>query len=432
MPRWLYTLINLARRLWVRSALFMAAALFAAGLAWMIGPMMPSWLGGLFGGDTGERLLSIMASSMLVVATFSIGTMVTAHQGAAGMATPRVAPLLFEESQALHAISTFIGTFVYSLVTLIALDTGLISPGGRALMFLVSLGVLLVVVITLVRWIDDIARLGQIHNTLGAIERATRNALTSDPQSLQRVGRPYDELPQGRDVCAHSVGFVQTIDFEALDKAVGGTGLQLYLTARPGTFCHRARPLARLVGTAGNGEALSASRGLDDALERSIAVAFVIGPRRTMLQDPRYGFELMGEVGAKALSPGINDPGTAIDAMVSATRSIDYWHANRPDDPGPPRFGWLHANPLGFDDLVPDVFETLIRYGGGHASVMLRLYKSLEALAAIDPAHLPAIRALAARARSAWLDDIRAEHERQTLKRAHDSLVERLAGAASR
>ncbi|MEZ5653077.1 MAG: DUF2254 family protein [Burkholderiaceae bacterium] len=431
MPRWLYVLIQLTRRLWVRTALFTLLALAAAAAAWLFEPWVPDSIGELLGGEAVERLLSILASSMLVITTFSLGTMVSAFQAAAGLATPRVAPLMVEGSVALHAISTFVGTFVFSVTGIVAIDSGLIGTGGRALMFIFSFAILSVVVITLIRWVDDVSRLGQIHDTLRTIELSTREALDSDPLSRPGLGHAYTSLPEGHDVYANGVGFVQTIDFKAIDEARAGLDLEIYLTAWPGSFCHRHRQLCRIVPPAmpdprGDTDVKSI---LDDALQRvasAISAAFVIGPRRTLLQDPRYGFTLMGEVAAKALSPGVNDPGTAIDAIVSATRTLDFWQRECTARDPQTQYDWLYANPLAFDDLAPEFFETLIRHGANDASVMLRLYKSLEAIAQLAPQGRATIERLAvlshARCQAAQLID----DERLRLTRANAALIEHL------
>ena len=430
MSRWLFLLTQIFSRLWVRTALFTVGAILAAVAASLLGYAMPVWMGVYLGGETVERLLSILASSMLVIATFSLGTMVSAHQAVSNMATPRVAPMLTEGSAALHAISTFAGTFVYSLVTLIALDSGLIPPGGRALLFVVSLVVLTIVVVTLIRWVDEVSRLGQIQDTLSAIERNTREAIESDPLSRPGLAIPYDAMPDGQDVMADQVGFVQTVDYDAIAQAVAGSGLHVYLTARPGTYCHRQRPLCRLV-TPDPGARIDAHTHGDHARDRlrrigeSIVDAFVIGPRRTILQDPRYGFTLMGEVAAKALSPGINDPGTAIDAIVSATRTLDHWVGHYAKAPDGYRFDWLHASPIRLDTLMAPFLETLIQHGGHEPRVMVRLIKGLDAVVAMDPQAAGLVRRALDDAQARWqaAGEI-PPHRRDALDTARRQLIE--------
>ena len=61
-------------------------------------------------------ILSILASSMLVVATFSLGTMVQAFAAAASPATPRAARVLIDDPFSQNVLATFLGAFVFAMV----------------------------------------------------------------------------------------------------------------------------------------------------------------------------------------------------------------------------------------------------------------------------------------------------------------------------
>jgi uncharacterized membrane protein len=60
----------------------------------------------------------------------------------------------------------------------------------------------------------------------------------------------------------------------------------------------------------------------DDALERAVDKLVVIGPERSFSEDPRLGFITLGEIGSRAMSPGVNDPGTAIDVLTRMGRLL--------------------------------------------------------------------------------------------------------------
>ena len=70
--------------------------------------------------DSVESLLTVMASSMLVIATFAVGSMVAAYSSASTGATPRSFPLVIADDVSQNALSAFIGAFIFSLVSLIA------------------------------------------------------------------------------------------------------------------------------------------------------------------------------------------------------------------------------------------------------------------------------------------------------------------------
>ncbi|MDF1643296.1 MAG: DUF2254 domain-containing protein [Pseudomonadales bacterium] len=62
-----------------------------------------------------NTLLSTMSASMLVIATFAVGTMVTSYAAASSKATPRSFSLVIADDVSQNALSAFIGSFIYSV-----------------------------------------------------------------------------------------------------------------------------------------------------------------------------------------------------------------------------------------------------------------------------------------------------------------------------
>ena len=127
--------------------------------------------------DSVESLLSIMAASMLVIATFSVASMVSAYASAANTATPRSFPLVVADDASQNALSTFVGSFIFSIVALTALKNDYFGSAGLFILFVLTVLVFSIVILTFVRWVDRIARLGRMGSTIGKIEDATAGAL---------------------------------------------------------------------------------------------------------------------------------------------------------------------------------------------------------------------------------------------------------------
>jgi uncharacterized membrane protein len=126
------------------------------------------------------------------------------------------------------------------------------------------------------------------------------------------------------------------------------------------------------------------------------AAEFVVEPSRTFAQDPRFGLIVLTEIASRALSPAVNDPGTAIGILVRAVRLIALWRDPKPeaDARAPVAFPRLWAPAICVDDLFADAFRPIARDGAGLVEVQLRLQASLQALHALGG---PAMRAAAAR-----------------------------------
>ncbi len=87
-------------------------------------------------------------------------------------------------------LATFIGSFLFSLVGIIALITGAYGETGRLVLFLVTIGVIILVVVTLLRWIDHLSRLGSVTETTERVEKATaRRAETLAARPISAASR---------------------------------------------------------------------------------------------------------------------------------------------------------------------------------------------------------------------------------------------------
>ena len=151
MDRWLngnwgQRLRELLRRMWVRVTLFSLSGVALAALAWWVGPYLPYVPEIELASGSVDALLNIVASSMLTVTTFSMSIIVGAYGSATTSATPRSNTLLAADPAAQNAVSIFIGSFLFSIVGIIVLRTGAYGPGGRAVLFLVTIAVVAVIV----------------------------------------------------------------------------------------------------------------------------------------------------------------------------------------------------------------------------------------------------------------------------------------------
>src|SRR5690606_27710414 len=84
---------------------------------------------------------------------------------------------LIADSSAQSALATFIGAFLFSVVGLIALSTGVYGDSGRVVLFAATVAVIGVITLTLLRWIDQLSSFGRVGSTIRLVERVTREAM---------------------------------------------------------------------------------------------------------------------------------------------------------------------------------------------------------------------------------------------------------------
>ena len=325
-----------------------------------------------------NTLLSTMSASMLVIATFAVGAMVTAYASASSQATPRSFSLVIADDVSQNALSTFIGSFIYSIVGLIALQNEYFGKAGHFALFALTLAVFALVIITFVRWLDRIARLGRIQTTVESVEAATRKALLRRKQQPRLCGKPVSlEQENMIPFFPRKIGYLQVIEMALLQEYAEKQQLHVRVASLPGVFCTPDRPLAFFRASAADGKPLS-SQDLDcDILHK----AFVIDRYRTFTDDPRFGLIVLSEIASKALSPGINDPGTAIHVIGAMVRLLTEWSEQQPcDEPLTVTYDRIEVPELSAADMLEDAFAAIGRCGANTVEVAIRLQKGLKSL----------------------------------------------------
>lgn len=379
LSRLQWLLLQLTRQVWVRATAFSVLGILTALVALVVKRYIPPDIPTKIGSDAVDSLLNIIAASMLSVTIFSLSTMVAAYASATSNVTPRATRLLAEDSTAQNALATFIGSFLFSLVGIIVLRTGLYGDTGRVVLYVVTLVVIALIVLTLLRWIDYVLRLGRVQPTSERVEKAVATAMHRRKSAayLGGIPRPDDngDVPEGAiAVYAKRFGYVQHIDMQALQEAGDVLDGRVYVDALPGRLVDTVAPLCFLVGET------------SETILDKVRGGFTVGDARSFDQDPRFGLCVLSEIASRALSLALNDPGTAIDIISRGARVLAIWADTdeQPLDSGKDiRFPRVHVPPLLLDELFDDFFSPIARDGASIVEVGLHLLKALQALANI-------------------------------------------------
>lgn len=371
-----FTLNRLRERLWVKPLLM---GLLSVGTVFMAGQAdhLP------FGEDvpditkdTIETLLSILSASMLVIAMFAVGAMLSAYATASNAATPRAFTVVVADDVSQNALSVYLGAFIFSVVALIALLNDYYGLFGRFSLFILTILVFVLVIASFVRWMDRIARLGRMRTIVDKVEAATAKSLTRARQKPTLGARLAEGSPRGQALYGDDTGYVQSIHLIDLQALAEKHQCHFVIAARPGVFASAGQPLLYIQEQA----------SIDDNLRAEIIKAFVIAGSRTFDDDPRFGFVVLSEIASRALSPGVNDPGTAIDIIGTLVRLFTDW-VKTPGS-GDIEFDRISVEAIHPDNFFDDAFNAIARDGADTIEVVIRLQKAFYALAAIDNSDL--------------------------------------------
>lgn len=368
---------RLRERLWVRplvvcllsvGAAFVAKLADDAGLAHFVPEISL---------DSIQSLLSIMASSMLVIATFSVSSMVSAYASASSTATPRSFGLVVADDVSQNALSTFVGAFIFSIVALMAAKNAYFEKAGIFVLFSLTAFVFGIVIFTFVRWVDSVARLGRIGSTIDKVEKATADALRLRQKIPHLCGLPVNtsQAQTGQPVFVKQSGYVQHIDMSTIQTWADQTDVQVTIAALPGSLVTPDRALA-YVSNLSNDKA--------DIDFSCIIESFQIGSDRLFEDDPRFGFVVLSEIAGRALSPAVNDPGTAISVIGAQLRLFILWSRPAKErESEMPKYDRISVPEISIDDMFDDAFTAIARDGASVVEVSVRLQKALGSLASI-------------------------------------------------
>jgi uncharacterized membrane protein len=286
------------------------------------GDLSSRWSGWLFGGDAdaARSLLGVIASSLITVTALTFSLTVVTLQLASSQFSPRLLRTFTRDHFVQVTLALFLSTFTYALTVLRAVRSG--GDSGQAefvpkiavtLAFVLAVVSVLGLVLFLAHLTEQIRVETMLRNVHRDASSTMRTVLPErEPSADPRLVQPPPQPPPGAlALLGKDDGFLTWINRDALlDLAVREHAV-LRLDVYPGSFLVCGTPMGTAWPVAGEGFD-------DDAAQRiaeGVAGCVHVGLERTSAQDVGYGLRQLTDVANKALSPGINDPTTAIHAL---------------------------------------------------------------------------------------------------------------------
>jgi len=324
-----------------------------------------------------QDLLNTISSSMLVIATLAVASMLSAFSNADSIATPRSFKIVITDDVSQNALSIFIGAFIFSIVATVALDNSYYNKAGRFILFLSTLSFFAVVIITFLWWVDSISRLGRLEHIISQVEKVATKSLSVYVKNPLLKGKAIsnnisNEIP----IFSIKNGYLQYLNMAVLQTYAEEININIRLNCLPGKYVQPNTTIAYI----------SATNNIDiKNITQKINETFHVGHTRAFDDDPRFGLTVLSEIASKALSSGINDPGTAIQIIGSHERLFFLW--NKPVEEGEEstvQYDRIEVPTLVIKDLFEDAFRPIARDGANNIEVMQRLQKTFYALDTID------------------------------------------------
>ena len=384
---------SLRTSFWFVPALMVLGAMaLVYGLTSLDAWLQPAQLAGISwiytGSPEGARsMLSTIAGSMLTVAGLSFSITIAALTLASTQFGPRLLRNFIRDTGNQVVLGTFIAGYIYCLLVLRTVRGGEDNPFVPQISVTFGVGMALAGVGVLIYFIHHIAQSIQAAHLIAMVGEELDHAV--DHLFPERIGheepkgeRPAldAQLPQHFEhdaiqVPSKNTGYLQTVDDNRLLAAAVDEDVVVRLIHRPGDWVVAGSPLV---------EIWPPHRGDDSELVQRIVDVFVFGIQRTETQDVEFPMRQLVEIAVRALSPGINDPHTAIMCIdrlgASLVRLSDRTFPSpyRYDDAGQLR---VIASPLAWSDIMDTAFNEIRQYGQSSAVVTLRLLGTIAYIA---------------------------------------------------
>jgi uncharacterized membrane protein len=262
--------------------------------------------------DAARQILIAIAAAVITVAGVVFSITILVLQLASQQFGPRMLRNFIRDTGTQVSLGAFVATFVYSILVLASVSDPP-DPFVPHLSITVAIALTLVDLGVLIYYIDHVATSIQLTTVVSGIARDFRSTLTNvqaDAKRLQVDVRPGDTdvpavLPDfsGR-IAAERSGFLQAIGHARLVEIAAESNAVIRLMHRPGHFVVAGQLLAAVAPATAVGDVASA-----------LAAAHIVGPSRTLTQDPGFAIDQLVEVALRALSPAVNDTFTALNCI---------------------------------------------------------------------------------------------------------------------
>lgn len=333
--------------------------------------------------DSARSILTIIAGAMMGVAgtVFSI-TLVVLTLASSQLGSRLVRNFMYDKLNQV-VLGTYVSSFVFCLIILSSLKDNDSFNFVPAISVLAALASAIAGIVLLIIFIHHVSMSIQSDKVISDISEAMSKSI----RKLFPEGIGHEEEKQAPDInslhqkyalkpevrCKRS-GYLQSIDGQGLMKIAQDNDFIIILHHRPGDFLVQDMVVCEVL----------CNEEYDKELNENIYNDFIIGKVRTPLQDAEFSIHQMVEIAARALSPGVNDPYTAIACIDNLTSVMCYLAGVA--FPSPYRYDSedklrVIADNHTFAGMLNAAFNQIRQYAEGSPSVMIRL---LEAMVTIN------------------------------------------------
>lgn len=260
--------------------------------------------------DLAQTILGTLSGALLTMTTVTFSTIMVVLTMYSSQFSPRALQNFLNKSSTQRVLGIFMGGFVYTILSLLFMRKASINHEVIS----ASVGVVLAVVCLafFAFFIHNVGTSVQVSRLIRELTNDVIKALQSEKKGMKdnkvvwSEEKPFfvQSFPFVSEVKSDAFGYIQYIEYESLTK----------WATEHDAIVDIVRPIGAFCGTQSVVATVYSQKELDS---EKLSSHFTLGEERSILQDVEYGIEKIVEIALRALSPGINDPNTAIRCIHS-------------------------------------------------------------------------------------------------------------------
>lgn len=252
---------------------------------------------------TARSLLTTFIGGLISIMVFSFSMVMILLNQASSNFSPRVLPGLISDRKHQIILGIYIATLLYCIFTLVSIEpTGSTYqlPGFSVLLAIFGMTCCLA---AFVFFIHSISQAIQINNILDRIHETAKQRLIDLLKKEDDLGEAFPETSNWHIVKSPHYGYFQDFNLESLITLLEKNDVKLEILILKGTYVFEGSPLLKL------------NKKPSEDLQEDLLSVFHFAKNELVKDNYLLAFKQISEVAIKAMSPGINDPGTALNAI---------------------------------------------------------------------------------------------------------------------
>ncbi|UUD64558.1 DUF2254 domain-containing protein [Pseudomonas seleniipraecipitans] len=338
---------------------------------WMLALKQNVDIGMVRNAENARLILATLVTGILSLMVFSFSMVMVVLNNAAASLSPRVIPGLISSKGHQKTLGIYLGSILYALLLITTIEQG-DTDRVPSLGVLITLAMGITCLGLFVHFIRSISQSIQVEHILNNLYLASLEKLHTCSSKLaareQQVSWPDDS--DWITVNAQRNGYFKALNVSEANTLLRRHQVRMTVMAHRGFFVSEGHPLFRL------------ERQLDEDTCQQLLDCFDFFIEEYASNHYFFGCRQMSEIAVKALSPGINDPGTAIKTVDLLSVLLgkrlelgDRDFARLPDEP--PRLSYQE---LSLDQLLLQLLGPIRAYGATDVSVLVSLLQAFKNL----------------------------------------------------